>query len=653
MGKARRAAKKTLPGTAAAHAGVSRPSPAAAAAWPDVSSSFGRNTAAFGSPTSGSAKPFGGSVESTAGDKDARPLEAQTSDTIAPQNNYGDSEDGGRRSAAAPAAPVTHPRAQRRSSTPLMQPEGQNLKPGGSSAGSIPVVLQQQFDDIDDDDEEEKHEREETMQDAYFDELNDADEYKTYDDDEMEDDEDEYDDEYAARRSRRTRRRSRDGDRYRHGSYDAQQEDESYSDCGDDDQEQNLMDLLNGGISKSGSEADVAFNDSDSSNLDASIAVHNLASALPPPPPPSSSSQQGQPKQPGAASDPVADSANAFGMSPRWSQFEDDDQLQQMTLEANTAAVMMQMEKHMAKKEAGGGGHHSHGDQGQNMGWMEKARSVVAKIDEVKEREHLAAAAEEQQDERGEFQRRTSLKLGDDDDDTEESPKYRTAEGETYHDVGDVPVGREVSLGVCREYFNALEVYVYHFLYQLRVFAYPHCKLSLSFVHSSLPLCATMIRISLRPREGLRMTAVGIAEVIRAGPPAEGMEVVRYQEGRSLMTRRREDTSQFIRITLRPRLKMMKRQLGRRVFSPTATVSTAESVKVGVLLPSPLGGLVALASVPLAVVLQVTLEEEGERRSGMSQLLVPILYALISWTTTMTRVPWCVDRQCQLAMLTA
>lgn len=374
----------------------------------------------------------------------ARPLD-ETTGTIAPQNNYGDSEDDGQRPATAAAAPTTHPTIQRRSSTPFMQSEGQNLKPGGSSAASVPVVLQQQFDDGDDDDEEEeeKHEREETMQEAYFDELNDADEYKTYDEEEMEDDEDEYDDEYAARRSQRIRRRSRDGDRNRHGSYDAQQEDESYSDCGDDDQEQNLMDLLNNGVSKSGSEADVTFHDS--SNLDASIAVHNLASALPPPPPPPSSSQQGQPKQPGAASDPVADSANAFGVSSRWSQFEDDDQLQQMTLEANTAAVMMQMEKHMAKKEAGGGGHHSRGDQGQIMGWMDKARSVVAKIDEVTEREHLAAAAEEQQDERGEFQRRTSLKLGD--DDTEESPKYRTAEGGPYYDVGDVPVGHEVSLG--------------------------------------------------------------------------------------------------------------------------------------------------------------------------------------------------------------
>ena len=443
MGKARRAAKKTLPGTAAA-AHARCPSPAAAAAaWPDVSSSFGRDATAFGSPTSGSAEPFGGDVESSAGDKDARPMEAETTGTIAPQNNYGDSEDDGRRPATAAAAPTTHPPIQRRSSTPLKQPEGQNLKPGGSSAGSVPVVLQQQFDDgdgddDDDDEEEEKHEREETMQEAYFDELNDADEYKTYDEEEMEDDEDEYDDEYAARRSRRIRRRSRDGDRNRHGSYDAQQEDESYSDCGDDDQEQNLMDLLNKGVSKSGSEADVTFHDS--SNLDASIAVHNLASALPPPPPPPSSSQQGQPKQPGAASDPVADSANAFGIASRWSQFEDDDQLQQMTLEANTAAVMMQMEKHMAKKEAGGGGHHSHGDQGQSMGWMDKARSVVAKIDVVKEREHLAAAAEEQQDGRGEFQRRTSLKLGD--DDTEESPKYRTAEGETCYDVGREPLRR-------------------------------------------------------------------------------------------------------------------------------------------------------------------------------------------------------------------
>jgi len=87
-----------------------------------------------------------------------------------------------------------------------------------------------------------------------------------------------------------------------------------------------------------------------------------------------------------------------------------------------------------------------------------------------------------------------------------------------------------------------------------------------------------MIRISLRPREYLQMTAVGIAEVIRAGPPAEGMEVVRYQEGSSLMTSRREDTDQFTHTTLRPRLKMTKRQLGRRVFTPTATGSTVESV---------------------------------------------------------------------------
>ena len=37
----------------------------------------------------------------------------------------------------------------------------------------------------------------------------------------------------------------------------------------------------------------------------------------------------------------------------------------------------------------------------------------------------------------------------DDDDDVDDneggSPKYRTAEGEMYYDVGDVPVGREVS----------------------------------------------------------------------------------------------------------------------------------------------------------------------------------------------------------------
>ena len=119
------------------------------------------------------------------------------------------------------------------------------------------------------------------------------------------------------------------------------------------------MDLLNEGISdraarayanphggaESDSEAEIDFHDS--ADLDASIPVGNLASALPPPPPPPppSSSLQQPPRQthPAATAAPATDAASAFGISSRWSQFEDDDQLQQMTLEANTAAVMMQM----------------------------------------------------------------------------------------------------------------------------------------------------------------------------------------------------------------------------------------------------------------------------------------------------------------------
>mmetsp|Transcript_12825 Transcript_12825/g.36588 ORF Transcript_12825/g.36588 Transcript_12825/m.36588 type:complete len:337 (-) Transcript_12825:3716-4726(-) len=179
-------------------------------------------------------------------------------------------------------------------------------------------------------------------------------------------------------------------------------------------------------------------------------------------------------------------------------------------------------------------------------------------------------------------------------------------------------------------------------------------------VASSLPLCATMIRMSLRPREGLLMTAAGNAEVIRVEPPVESIQAIRHQEGSSLMISRRGDSDQFIRTTLRPTGEMTKRQLGRRVFSPMGTDSTVESVKAEVLLPRPLGGLVVLASVPLPV---LPLEEAREKKSGMSQLSVPILFALISWTTTMmtTRVSWrsiklntrSVDRPCQLAMFTA
>ena len=457
MGKARRAAKKKLPGTAEAHAGGN---PSSAAAWPDVAS-FAANavsTPAFGSPMFGSPKPFDGEDVVDEPPPTAADVPPETSDTIAPQNNnYGDS-DGNH-----------HQHQQRRNSIPMLQPEGQNLKPGENSISSIPVALQQQYataaaaNEGDDDDnghsygggadrnEEEEEKQKQTAdheqsypsstgrsygpQEAYYDDLNDADDYKEEDDDD--------DEEWAARRSRRSRRRSRDGDydrdRYRHDSYsndDAphhhHDDDESYSDDGDGDQEHNLMDLLNEGISDraarayanphggagSDSEAEIDFHDS--ADLDASIPVGNLASALPPPPPPPppSSSLQQPPRQnhhSAATAAPATDAASAFGISSRWSQFEDDDQLQQMTLEANTAAVMMQMEKHMAKTEAEGGEQHSHDEQGQSRGWMEKARSVVAKIDGAKEREHLAdAEAEARNDKRNDqLQRQPSLKLGD------------------------------------------------------------------------------------------------------------------------------------------------------------------------------------------------------------------------------------------------
>ena len=479
MGKARRAAKKKLPGTAEAHAGGN---PSSATAWPDVAS-FAASTVGtppFGSPTFGSPKPFDGGEdvdEPSAAAADVPPETLQSlSDTIAPQNNnYGDSDG-------------NHHHQQRRNSIPMLQPEGQNLKPGENSISSIPVALQQQYataaaanegggdadgysysehvrggadrNEEDEEKQEQEHQQEQEQaadheqsypssagrpfvpQEAYYDDLNDADDYK-----EEEDDDD--DDEWAARRSRRSRRRSRDrdqdysSDRFRHGSYSSNDDaphhnrhddDESYSDDGDGDREQNLMDLLNEGISDraarayanphggagSDSEAEIDFHDS--ADLDASIPVGNLASALPPPPPPSSSLAQQAPRQTAhpaataataATAAPATDAASAFGISSRWSQFEDDDQLRQMTLEANTAAVMMQMEKHMAKKEVGGGGEHSHDERGQSMGWMEKARSVVAKIDGAKEREHLAAAEAQNGKRDGQLQQQPSLKLGD------------------------------------------------------------------------------------------------------------------------------------------------------------------------------------------------------------------------------------------------
>ena len=67
----------------------------------------------------------------------------------------------------------------------------------------------------------------------------------------------------------------------------------------------------------------------------------------------------------------------------------------------------------MAKTEAEGGGQQSHDERGQSMGWMEKARSVVAKIDGAKEREHLAAAEARNDKRDNQFQRQPSLKLGD------------------------------------------------------------------------------------------------------------------------------------------------------------------------------------------------------------------------------------------------
>ena len=456
MGRARRAAKKHLPGTAAAHAGGN---PSSAAAWPDVSS-FGTAASPFGSPAFGLPKPIGGeSVDGGAGDDAVPPKAHQASsaadivrptDTIAPaQNNY--HEDSNNNTSTA----NQQPRPQRRNSIPMLQPQGQNLKPGLNSDSSIPVLMQEEcaadgdddgdggYDDNEDDvhrNEEENQEQEWAVREqpfpssssgggyggggtgggsnrsfgpreAYYDDLNDADDYK--------------EDEWAARRSRRGRRRSRgrDRDRHHHDRYSndgAPNDDESYSGDGDH-QEQNLMDLLNEGISERATRAHAdAFGDSgnfhDSADLDASTPVGKLTSALPPPPPPSSSLQPQQ-KQPAAAAraavaDPVTDPVSAFGISSRWSQFEDDDQLQQMTIEANTAAVMMQMEKHMAKTEAEGGGHQSHDDQGQSKGWMEKARSVVAKIDGAKGREHLAAT-QAQNDKRGDYPRQTSLTLGD------------------------------------------------------------------------------------------------------------------------------------------------------------------------------------------------------------------------------------------------
>ena len=129
-----------------------------------------------------------------------------------------------------------------------------------------------------------------------------------------------------------------------------------------------------------------------------------------------------------------------------------------------------------------------------------------------------------------------------------------------------------------------------------------------SFVrHSSLPPFVTTIRMPRRPREDFPTNATANVEVTRAGPPVESMEVTHPREGNLLTTSPKEDSGRFTRTMLRPSLKRTTRQLGRRVYSPTVTDSTAASVKAVVLFAGPPDGLVVLVSVPLVLVLRLVL----------------------------------------------
>ena len=145
--------------------------------------------------------------------------------------------------------------------------------------------------------------------------------------------------------------------------------------------------------------------------------------------------------------------------------------------------------------------------------------------------------------------------------------------------------------------------------------------------HSSLLPFVTTIRMS-RPREEFPTNAAEDVEATRAGPPVESMEVTPPREGNLLTTSPKEGSGRFIRTMLHPRLERTTRQSGQKVYSPTATDSTVESVKAVVLLADRPDGLVVLVSVPLVLVLRlvlpVVLESQiraVEKKSGMNQLL--------------------------------
>lgn len=130
----------------------------------------------------------------------------------------------------------------------------------------------------------------------------------------------------------------------------------------------------------------------------------------------------------------------------------------------------------------------------------------------------------------------------------------------------------------------------------------------------------------------------------------ESMEVTPPREGNLLTTSPKEGSGRFIRTMLRPSLERTIRQLGRKVYSPTATDSTAASVKAVVLLAARPDGLVVLVSVPLVLVLRLVLPvvlksqiRAVEKKSGMNQLSGLIPFAQTSptlWTITMTRNIW-------------
>ena len=144
----------------------------------------------------------------------------------------------------------------------------------------------------------------------------------------------------------------------------------------------------------------------------------------------------------------------------------------------------------------------------------------------------------------------------------------------------------------------------------------------------------------------------------------ESMEVTPPQ-GNLLTTSPKEDLGRFTLTMLRPTSleRRTTRQLGRRVYSPMVTDSTAVSVKAVVLLAGE-DGLVVLVSVPLVLmlrlVLPVFLESEiraVEKKSGMNRLSGLIPFGQISqtlWTTTLTRNTSTKsdDRPCPLATST-